>query len=306
MNGSQHNNQIANLSLEQLLEAPKSSVFEVRLKQSGVLREAGNQAFEQNFLDTAIKLYNRALFHADFEKSQYQFSFGFKHKIKIQESLAPCYLNLARCYMKERLFRNAIKHSQKSIDCFCGALSAFSEAETSSHISSNSCLSSLFIFQSKAYFIKAKAMFELSEYENSRLEIEKLIEHYKQFEFDKSDDATSVKRIVDSVDSTESENIDIAHVLEKTIKEANMLLAKIDARKRRDNLEDRLAWVGKLKISDENDGKRNFSKQLRGSIDFAIKEYLKIQANGVLNLVCGAIFVVIIFILFAILASYVL
>ena len=54
------------LSIRELLDAPRSPIFEVRIRQSEVLRTAGNDCFKQGLIDEAVKLceYNLHSMHA--------------------------------------------------------------------------------------------------------------------------------------------------------------------------------------------------------------------------------------------------
>ena len=62
------------LTVEQLLCAEKSHIFEVRVRQSEIIRQAGNQRFKDSLsssetLEEAVKLYERALYHVNFDES---------------------------------------------------------------------------------------------------------------------------------------------------------------------------------------------------------------------------------------------
>ena len=55
------------MTSEQLLSAPRSGVFELRLKQAGLLKDAGNKAWNESNVDLAQKLYERAQYMATFD-----------------------------------------------------------------------------------------------------------------------------------------------------------------------------------------------------------------------------------------------
>jgi hypothetical protein len=71
------------LTMEQLLAAPPSNIFEVRVGQAEVLRQAANEAYDQNRLDDAVKLYERALYLCNFDNATMKFELNEEHKLKV-------------------------------------------------------------------------------------------------------------------------------------------------------------------------------------------------------------------------------
>ena len=67
-------NQRGKVTMEQMLTAPHSPYYEVRVGQAVFLRQAANDEFAKNNLDDAIKLYERALYHCDFSDSKIKFN----------------------------------------------------------------------------------------------------------------------------------------------------------------------------------------------------------------------------------------
>ena len=147
---------LPNLTLEQLLKAERSHIFEVRVKQSEVLRLAGNQRFKEHSssssetqLAEAIELYQRALYHAGFEESTYNFELTDAHRASVRAAKAPIHLNLARCMMKQCRYREAIQEARKAI----AVTETGNEAEMD--------------FAIKANWIAGKAFFELQEFDEA-------------------------------------------------------------------------------------------------------------------------------------------
>ena len=100
------------LTLKQLLEAPRASIFELRLKQAEVLRLAGNDCFKKALLKESLQLYDRALYHANFEESQMKFDFKEQHQREIYATIDPIRLNGARVSLKTGEYRRAIAYLQ--------------------------------------------------------------------------------------------------------------------------------------------------------------------------------------------------
>lgn len=152
------------LTTKQLLEAERSHIFEVRVRQSEVIRQAGNIRFKQHSsysspssssssfvaIAEAIELYQRALYHVkshstlslpptsliiqqhylpndkqvDFEKSTYEFQLTEEHKAQIRAARIPIHLNLARCAMRQERYRDAINHAKSAVDESSGEINS--------------------------------------------------------------------------------------------------------------------------------------------------------------------------------------
>lgn len=98
------------LTVQELLNAPKSPIFEVRLKQAEILRLAGNDAFKEKKMPEALLLYERALFHCNFEDATMKFEFTDTHKVAVYNAKDPLHLNCARAAMKIGAWRDSLVH----------------------------------------------------------------------------------------------------------------------------------------------------------------------------------------------------
>ncbi len=136
------------LTMEDLLGAPKSHIFEVRLRQSQILRTAGNDSFKEGKMDDAVALYERALFHANFEEAKMSFEFTDDRRFQIFNTIYPVYLNLARCSLQEGNARQAISFSLQALD------SGDKEWLTPSTIA-------------KIHFLKGKAFYQMGDFEEA-------------------------------------------------------------------------------------------------------------------------------------------
>ena len=95
------------MTLDELLTSPLSSIFEVRLGHASILRAAGNENFKMENFARAILLYERALLHCsiDIEKMSVE---TLKIRQQMYEGRDPVYLNLARCYLKVGRLRDCV------------------------------------------------------------------------------------------------------------------------------------------------------------------------------------------------------
>jgi hypothetical protein len=79
-------NQKSKITKEQMLTAPHSPYFEVRVGQAVFLRQAANDEFAADQIGEAIKLYERALYHCDFSDSKIGFDQTEEQKQSVSES----------------------------------------------------------------------------------------------------------------------------------------------------------------------------------------------------------------------------
>lgn len=70
-------------TLQQMLEAPRSTIFEVRLGQATFVKEHGNLYYAKEDFDTAEKLYKRGLYYAEFDEAQINFELSDEHKQQV-------------------------------------------------------------------------------------------------------------------------------------------------------------------------------------------------------------------------------
>jgi tetratricopeptide (TPR) repeat protein len=149
---SSSRHRLKDLSAETLLTAERAGIFEVRLRQSQVLRLAGNDAFKDGQFDDAIKFYERALYHADFEGATMSFQYTQEHRLQIFSTLYPVHLNIARCALQQNRHRDTIASCNK---CFNIVEKEYMP---------DSALG-------KIHFLKGKAYVLLGEYEQAEQEL---------------------------------------------------------------------------------------------------------------------------------------
>ncbi|CAM9316874.1 unnamed protein product, partial [Choristocarpus tenellus] len=78
----------------------KSYVFEERLASAAELRQLGNECFKRGCMEDAVKAYERALYHIDFDDMQVQFDFSDKHRGELFAAKLPVLLNLCQCLLR--------------------------------------------------------------------------------------------------------------------------------------------------------------------------------------------------------------
>jgi hypothetical protein len=74
------------ITKEQMLTAPHSPYFEVRVGQAVFLRQAANDEYAADQIGEAIKLYERALYHCDFTDSKIGFEQNDEQKKSVSIS----------------------------------------------------------------------------------------------------------------------------------------------------------------------------------------------------------------------------
>ncbi|CAI5741538.1 unnamed protein product [Hyaloperonospora brassicae] len=84
---------------EKLMERERSCIFEVRNEQADLCRQRGSVHFQAGKIDEAIKWYERALYHVDFDEGTWHFEFTDKNRADVNVVRLPVYLNLAACYL---------------------------------------------------------------------------------------------------------------------------------------------------------------------------------------------------------------
>ena len=97
---------------EQLLQAERSHIFEVRIRQSEIIKESGNDCYKASLsssnplenITEASELYKRALHHVDFEGSQLNFELTDSRQGAIRRARAPLLLSVFIQYPNSRLF----------------------------------------------------------------------------------------------------------------------------------------------------------------------------------------------------------
>ena len=71
-------------TFEEMMTAHPAGIFEVRVGQAALMRQAANSYFENDNIEDAIKLYERALQFLDFDKSKLKFEVTAEHKKSVQ------------------------------------------------------------------------------------------------------------------------------------------------------------------------------------------------------------------------------
>ena len=74
------------ITREQMLTAPHSPYFEVRVGQAVFLRQAANDDFAVDKIADAIQLYERALYHCDFKDSKIGFEQTGEQKQSVSDN----------------------------------------------------------------------------------------------------------------------------------------------------------------------------------------------------------------------------
>ena len=149
---------LGQIPTDQLLLAARSPVFEVRLRQSQILRVAGNDAYNSGNIEDAVKYYNRAAYHANFEDSKMSFEFTTAHRLQVFNTEYPLFLNLARCSLQLDQFRDTIRWTNKVLN------SIEKEYIPSSVLA-------------KVYFLRGKAHLRLDEFNDAEKDFEASFEN---------------------------------------------------------------------------------------------------------------------------------
>ena len=142
------------LTMTELLTGPRSSIFEIRLGQAEVLKQAGNDNYKQGHTSDAVKLYERSLYQSEFESAKMSFEFTQEHREKVYLSREPVFLNLARCALLEERFRDALAMTAKIV-----------RPEGADHGQPS------LVTKAKALFLRGKAHLALSEYSQAEEEL---------------------------------------------------------------------------------------------------------------------------------------
>jgi hypothetical protein len=70
----------------EMLEAPPAGIFEVRVGQAAYMRQAANGLFEEDKIDDAMKLYERALLFLNFDKAEMKFELTDEHRKSVHSN----------------------------------------------------------------------------------------------------------------------------------------------------------------------------------------------------------------------------
>ncbi len=122
-----------------------------RLRQAEVLRLAGNDAYKNGKLPEAMLLYERALYHCNFEKSSTSFTLTDAHRLQIYQTNEPIRVNCSLMMLKMGDYRSCIQHAKE-----------ITENNESIKFTSKKTLQ-------KLYFILGKAYYRLYEYDQAEM-----------------------------------------------------------------------------------------------------------------------------------------
>ncbi|TDH70019.1 hypothetical protein CCR75_008221 [Bremia lactucae] len=98
MNASQID---ANMDTEArvLMHDERSCIFETRIERADLCRQRGSTQFQNGAIDQAVKWYERALYHVDFDEATWHFEFTSRNRADVNVVRLPVYMNLAACYL---------------------------------------------------------------------------------------------------------------------------------------------------------------------------------------------------------------
>ncbi|CEG47783.1 Tetratricopeptide TPR1 [Plasmopara halstedii] len=82
-----------------LLHEERSCIFETRVERADLCRQRGSAQFKIGNVDEAIKWYERALYHVDFDEGTWHFEFTPRNRADVNVVRLPVYLNLAACFL---------------------------------------------------------------------------------------------------------------------------------------------------------------------------------------------------------------
>ncbi|EQC31838.1 hypothetical protein SDRG_10626 [Saprolegnia diclina VS20] len=96
----------------ELLTRERSCIFETRVEMAAECKEAGATSQKAGDYAAAVRCYERALFHVEFDEGTWAFELLDKHRDAVNVARLPVHLNLAACYLHETLLDTAKVHEQ--------------------------------------------------------------------------------------------------------------------------------------------------------------------------------------------------
>ncbi|KDO20903.1 hypothetical protein SPRG_14134 [Saprolegnia parasitica CBS 223.65] len=96
--------------IAELLTRERSCIFETRVEMAAECKEAGATSQKTGDYAAAVRCYERALFHVEFDEGTWAFELLDKHRDAVNVVRLPVYLNLAACYLHETLLDPAKVH----------------------------------------------------------------------------------------------------------------------------------------------------------------------------------------------------
>lgn len=128
-----------------------NSIIIIRLRQAEILRLAGNDAYKNEKLPEAMLLYDRALYHCNFEKTSTSFTLTDAHRLQIYQTNEPIRVNCSLMMLKMGDYRSCIQHAK-----------AITEDEENIQFTNKKTLQ-------KLYYILSKAYYRLLEYDEAEI-----------------------------------------------------------------------------------------------------------------------------------------
>ncbi|KAG6623416.1 Tetratricopeptide TPR1 [Phytophthora cinnamomi] len=84
-----------------LMHDERSCIFETRIERADLCRQRGSAQFKAGDIGGAVKWYERALYHVDFDEGTWHFEFTKKNRADVNVVRLPVYLNLAACFLAQ-------------------------------------------------------------------------------------------------------------------------------------------------------------------------------------------------------------
>eukprot|EP00936_MAST-01D_sp_MAST-1D-sp1_P002459 g2459.t1 len=79
----------------------RSPIFESRVERAEELRLDANGKFREGNIVMAMTLYERALYHIDFDELSFNYELMDKHRDLVLQTRLPIFLNLAACHLRD-------------------------------------------------------------------------------------------------------------------------------------------------------------------------------------------------------------
>ena len=97
----------------------RSPIFESRVERAEELRLDANGKFREGNVVMAMTLYERALYHIDFDELSFNYELMDKHRDLVLQTRLPIFLNLAACHLRDNTSQDrataAHKHASSAL-----------------------------------------------------------------------------------------------------------------------------------------------------------------------------------------------
>ena len=127
----------------------RSPIFESRVERAEELRREANETFREGDTVTAISLYERALYHIDFDELSFNYELMDKHRDLVLQTRLPIFLNLAACHLRD---------------------SASQDGATAAHKHANSALK-IDADNAKGLYLRGKASLRIGKLQGARKDL---------------------------------------------------------------------------------------------------------------------------------------